>query len=159
MSQLPTQARLLQCFIKAIAEAEMSPREMRTAAKMLRSGDLLERAAKIVDLMAWPDSTSGASERDLGPRDARRGNQALLNTEVDLAMQLLKRRRVVKEELGSILRQIDSRAVPENMDEVSIRDALRQFRSSVSEDDWHLFINIISGDSEVDPFLRGILDR
>lgn len=159
MSQLPIQSRLLQCFIKALAEAEIAPREMRSAAKMLRSGILFERAAKILDIMALSDSKTESSSPNSDGRTSQPSNRNAMNAEVDLAMQLLKRRKIIKDDLVDILRQVDSRAVLDVVDTISIRDLLRHFRGAVSDNDWKLLIDILSGDAEFDPFLRGILDR
>jgi hypothetical protein len=56
-------------------------------------------------------------------------------------------------------RHVNNSAAPEIADQVSIREALASFRALASDDEWATLNSIVQGRAELDPFLRGILNR
>jgi hypothetical protein len=160
MSDQSVEGRLLRGLLEVIARTDLTPSEAKAAAKALRSGKIFESAAHVLDALASLGSPD-KSARNLSPPAPPEKKNGAPNglPSVDRFFDTVKRRKVTKSQLYEIFNQVNPDAAPHIDEELSVRDSLKVFRSLATDDDWRLLKDIVEGRAEIDPFLRGILNR
>lgn len=161
MSKSDLENQLLKSFLEAVLKSTTTSSELREAARALRSSDMLDRLVILLETLAGRPETTPQKTRarlEIAPATARESlkkSESLPSS--DEAFDLVKRRKVNKSQLYEIYRRVDSEATPPESSDITVRDSLGMFKSSVNDNDWLLFISIIEGRDDIDPFLKGIL--
>lgn len=166
MSDPSAESRLLRGFLEVILNSNLTAAEALSAAQALRSGQLVEPIAHVLEafgavtapLKSTKPVSAGVPAAPALQNDKKPNNRASPD-QADELFELIKRRKINKNQLYSMLQEVNADAAPGPDDDLSIRESLRVFSSLASDDDIKLFTAVAEGRSDIDPFLRGILNR
>lgn len=165
MTAPSVESRLARSLLRAILDESFSEDECRLAAQLLRQGGILNLVASTLDLLAGSAKNSDPVKKS--PKEPSQASLKSLNPQllpppppgVPPMFDLIKRRKITKNALLDMLRNVNPTAVPRDSRDLTIRELLSYYRSTADDRDWALLEQIIAGNSDSDPFLRQILDR
>lgn len=161
MTKSDLENQLLRAFLDAVLQRASTTDELRGAAMIVRSSAFTDRLGILLETLAGQQAPEELKIRPSRPPSLpraveRKGNGSLNSDEV---FDLAKRRKINKNQLYDIFSRVDPGAVPPDSPDVTIREALRIYRTLVTDNDWSLLIAMIEGRDDIDPFLKGILKR
>lgn len=162
--------RLLAGFARAIFDADFSAEEKVVAAEALRSGKITECLLGLLEFGASRASDGARAEptqrssqpdrvsaKDIKVPSAAERRANLLT--VDSVFQTLRRRKIPKTKLIGMIQHLNTGLDLDGDDTTSMRELLAQFKDLSTETEWVTLARMISGDVEVDTYLRNIMNH
>jgi len=169
MTELTTEERILNGFLRVILDCELNAAERQAAAASLRSGRLVEcllavlefSDEKRVETQHSPASLpkASASERVIGPpkKTSKAGGVQILSP--DDLFKLVRKRKVSKTALTEVIERLNSGLVLGVGEDASMREILDTFKSVASDAEWITLTRAVSGEIVNDSYLHRILGR
>ena len=159
MNDGSVEGRLLKGIVQLVLDADFTAKEARAAARVLRDGKIFAPVAHLLDVQGSLVNAAESTPTRPSRQPTARSVQSARAPGVDYLFDTVKRRKITKAQLFEMFHAVNSAAAPEIPDQVSIREALASFRALASDDDWATLYSIVEGRAELDPFLRGMLNR
>ena len=171
MTELTTEERILNGFLRVILDCELNAAERQAAAASLRSGRLVECLLSVLeftDEKRHPSEVShsqpAAAEKaalarpvDSNEKRAQRSKSELLSP--DELFDLVRKRKVSKSALTDIIERLNSGIVLSVGDDASMREILHVFKSVASDAEWITLTRAVNGQIVNDSYLNRILGR
>jgi hypothetical protein len=140
----------------------LSSEEAEAGARLFRKGQLSARLAAVLDGLAASQTPAGETNKaSSGVRPApveKRSSSRKQETLVAEASPRtlfddVKRKKITKDQLFNLLRQVDERAFATLPLDVSMRDAIAEFRSRTDHENWNFLVSTLRGATTSDPYL------
>lgn len=152
--------RIFKSFLRSIAADDLSLEDYRGALSDLRDPrmvGLLEEllAALSGDLETSPApskvATRGNRERE---REVKKEKKGRATRTADQLFDDIKRRKVTRDRLTSILSSVDSEFASEADSYDTMRSLVASYRRRATDRQWEILTAIVNGDYERDPYLN-----
>ncbi|MEG3161461.1 hypothetical protein U1763_13205 [Sphingomonas sp. LB2R24] len=169
MDEAEANVAIFKACASTILGMNLTPNEARAGAAALRAGDIGHRLAMLLDgLVPTPfNNKSDTHGQPAAPKKSfSTGKSVRISAESQArdtpANQLfedVKRRKITKAQLFELFRQVsppDSHIIDSDL---SMREALVQFKKGSTPDDWNFLVDIIRMGANLDPFLNKMTTR
>ncbi|MCI3134005.1 hypothetical protein [Phenylobacterium aquaticum] len=141
--------RIFRSLLATILDSDLSPADIRDLSKELQSGPLSWELGHALEMLAGQLSVGDThSLESSDPTD-----------DLQVALQLVKRRRIAKSKLGQIVKSLDHGMPLRRIEEVTIEEFLREFLSSATAAERSQLLSILDTPTKDDPYLAGIMKR
>jgi hypothetical protein len=169
MTELTTEERMLNGFLRVILDSELNAAERQAAATSLRSGRLVDCLLAVLEFSdekraeaASPPAQSGGVQVDAAsivpPKAAAKKSNAEILSPEEL-FTLLRKRKVSKAALTDVIQRLNSGVVLGVEDDASTREILNTFRKVASDTEWITLTRAIRGEIVNDSYLSRIMGR
>jgi len=156
MSEMSQQHRVFKAILRAVVSDDFRLEDYQSALQKIRDGSLVALLDQIVGALAGPDEVSKRAERPADPgKPPKRKDGAALKS-ADELFDDVKRRKITREQLETILRSIDSGFGSQLGSAETMRNLLRNYRSHATDREWKMLGSIVNGNFENDPYLASI---
>ena len=168
MDEAAAGVAVFRACASALLGMNLSSDEARAAAAALRQGDIGLRLAMLLDGLV-PTQLQKSAGNDpvaekakiITPKKSVKNVSASGNVDKssDALFDDVKRRKITKGQLFSLFRQVNSYVANRIEMDLSMREALAEFKREASLEDWDFLVDVIRGAVSSDPFLAGITGR
>jgi hypothetical protein len=156
MSELPQQHKIFKAILRAIVADDFRPEDYHAALKQIRDGSLVALLEQIVGALVGPTDMAkrGGAPADPGKPPKRKDVPSAKSA--DELFHDVKRRKITRDQLETILRSIDSGFGSQIGSAETMRNLLKNYRSHATDREWKMLGSIVNGNFENDPYLASI---
>jgi hypothetical protein len=163
MSGGPEPHRIFKNFLRSVASDEYTSDDYNAAVRDINNGKLLSLLEQVMSALS-----SNVDDKDRAKKSSTIGNVSEIPSKKNVKKQEgahlsaddvfndIKRRKVTREQLEGILKSLDSQFASQINDTETMRSIVRAYKDRSSQRQWEIFVAIVNGDYEMDPYLANI---